>query len=84
MGIWQRIKLFFKVKASADLDRDEDPREILDYAGHQQEEFLQTVRRGLIDVATSKQQLEQQVKMMHARIPKLESQSRQAVAAELL
>lgn len=82
MGIWDRIALFFKVKASADLDRAEDPREILDYAGHQQEEFLQTVRRGLIDVATSKQQLAQQVKTMRARIPRLEDQARQAVAAD--
>ena len=41
MGIWERIVLFFKVKASADLDRAEDPREILDYSTHQQEEFLQ-------------------------------------------
>lgn len=82
MGIWDRIALFFKVKASADLDRAEDPREILDYAGHQQEEFLQTVRRGLIDVATSKQQLAQQVKTMRARIPRLEDQARQAIAAD--
>ena len=82
MGIWQRIVLMMKVKTSADLDRAEDPREILDYAGHQQEEFLQTVRRGLIDVATSKQQLAQQVKSMRARIPKLEDQARQAVAAD--
>jgi phage shock protein A len=81
MGIWDRIVLFFKVKTSADLDRAEDPREILDYAGHQQQEFLQTVRRGLIDVATAKQQLDQQVKAMRARIPKLEKQARQAVAA---
>ncbi|MFN2107946.1 MAG: PspA/IM30 family protein [Candidatus Promineifilaceae bacterium] len=81
MGIWDRIVLFFKVKTSADLDRAEDPREILDYAGHQQQEFLQTVRKGLIDVATSKQQLAQQVKTMRARIPKLEGQARQAVAA---
>lgn len=81
MGIWDRIVLFFQVKTSADLDRAEDPREILDYAGHQQQEFLQTVRRGLIDVATAKQQLDQQVKAMRARIPKLEKQARQAVAA---
>ncbi len=82
MGFWERITLYFKVKSSADLDRLEDPREILDYAGHQQQEFLQTVRRGLIDVATSKQQLAQQVKTMRGRIPRLENQARQAVAAD--
>jgi phage shock protein A len=81
MGIWDRIVLFFKVKASADLDRIEDPREILDYSANQQEEFLQTVRSGLIDVATSKQQLVQQVSSMRTRIPKLEDQARKAVDA---
>lgn len=82
MGIWERIKLWFKVRTSAELDRMEDPREVLDYAGYQQQEFLQTVRKGLIDVATSKQQLEQQVKTMRRRIPKLESQARQAIASD--
>lgn len=82
MGFWERITLYFKVKTSADLDKLEDPREILDYAGHQQQEFLQTVRRGLIDVATSKQQLAQQVKVMRGRIPRLDNQARQAVAAD--
>jgi phage shock protein A len=81
MGIWDRIVLFFKVKASADLDQAEDPREIMDYAAHQQEEFLQTVRSGLVDVATSKQQLAQQVNSMRKRIPILEEQARRAVNA---
>ena len=81
MGIWDRFKLIFKVRTSAELDRMEDPREVLDYAVHEQEAFLQTVRRGLIDVATAKQQLAQQVKTADARIPKLEEQAKQAVAA---
>jgi phage shock protein A len=82
MGIWERIKLLFKVRTSAELDRMEDPREVMEYAVHEQEAFLQTVRRGLIDVATAKQQLAQQVKTAHARIPRLENQARQAVAAD--
>lgn len=82
MGIWQRIKLFFKVRTSAELDRMEDPRQVMDYAVHEQEAFLQTVRRGLVDVATAKQQLAQQVKAAHLRIPRLEEQARQAVAAD--
>lgn len=81
MNLWERIKLLFKVRTSAELDSMEDPREILDYAGHEQAAFLQTVRRGLVDVATSKQQLAQQVKLMHTRIPKLERQAAQAVEA---
>lgn len=82
MGFWDRFKLLFKVRTSAELDRMEDPREVLDYAVHEQEAFLQTVRRGLVDVATAKQQLAQQVRTSHARIPRLEEQARQAVAAD--
>jgi len=82
MGFWERIKLLFKMRTSAELDRMEDPREVLDYAVHEQEAFLQTVRRGLVDVATAKQQLAQQVKTANARIPKLDDQARQAVAAD--
>ncbi len=82
MGFWDRFKLLFKVRTSAELDRMEDPREVMDYAVHEQEAFLQTVRRGLIDVATAKQQLAQQVNTANARIPRLEDQARQAVAAD--
>jgi phage shock protein A len=82
MGFWDRIKLLFKIRTSAELDRMEDPRDVLDYAVHEQEAFLQTVRRGLVDVATAKQQLAQQVKTSHARIPRLEEQARRAVAAD--
>jgi phage shock protein A len=82
MGFWERIKLLFKIRTSAELDQLEDPREVLDYAVHEQEAFLQTVRRGLVDVAAAKQQLAQQVKTADARIPRLEDQARQAVAAD--
>ena len=81
MGFWERLSLLFKIRTSAELDRMEDPREVMDYAVHEQEAFLQTVRRGLVDVATAKQQLAQQVKASDARIPRLEEQARQAVAA---
>jgi phage shock protein A len=82
MGFWERIKLLFKIRTSAELDQLEDPREVLDYAVHEQEAFLQTVRRGLVDEAAAKQQLAQQVKTADARIPRLEDQARQAVAAD--
>jgi len=82
MGFWARFKLLFKIRTSAELDRMEDPRQVLDYAVHEQEAFLQTVRRGLVDVATAKQQLAQQVNTSQARIPRLEDQARQAVAAD--
>jgi len=82
MGLWERFKLLFKVKTSSALDDMENPVEVLDYAYNQQEEFLQTVKRGLVDVATAKQQLQQQTNKMDAKIPKLELQARNAVAAD--
>ena len=82
MGFWDRFKLLFKIKTSTAMDELENPVEVLDYAYHQQEEFLQTVRRGLIDVATAKQQLKQETNKLDAKIPKLEIQARNAIAAD--
>jgi phage shock protein A len=80
MSLWQRIKMFFHIKTNAALDRTEDPRQVMAYASAQQEEFLRTVRRGLIDVATAKEQLEQHIRKQRGRIPKLEAQAQQALA----
>jgi len=81
MSLWSRIKMLFKMKSSAALDRAEDPRQVLDYAYGQQKEFLRKVRQGLIEVATSKHQLELQVQKQNARIPQLEVQAKRAVDA---
>jgi phage shock protein A len=54
---------------------------VLDYAYNQQRELLVKLRRGLLDVATSKQQLEQQAEKLTARVPQLEDQARRALAA---
>ncbi len=82
MGIWTRIKMLFKMKASSALDDAEDPREVMDYAYGQQQEFLRKVKQGLVEVATAKHQLEQQVRRQRARIPQLEDQAARAVAAD--
>jgi phage shock protein A len=82
MSLWSRIKLLFKFKTSAALDRAEDPREVLDYAYGQQQDFLRKVRQGLIEVATSKHQLEVQVQKQLSCFPKLEEQAKRALAAE--
>ena len=81
MGLWSRMKLLFTTKASSALDRAEDPRQVLDYAYNQQQVLLVGLRRGLVDVATSKQQLVQQAEKLEARIPQLDDQARRAVAA---
>jgi len=81
MGLWSRIKVLFGVKVSSALDRAEDPRQVLDYAYGQQQELLVRLRRGLVDVATSKTQLAQQSEKLQQRVPKLEEQAKRALAA---
>jgi len=81
MGLWDRFKLLFKIKTSSALDEMENPVEVLDYAYNQQEEFLRTVKRGLVDVATAKQQLKQQTNKLDNKIPQLELQASNAIGA---
>src|SRR5258708_5257123 len=81
MSLWTRLRLLLNTEVSIALDRAEDPRQVLDYAYKQQQEMLINMRRGLVDVATAKQQLEQQAQRLQDRIPKLDDQARRAVAA---
>ena len=81
MSLWTRIRVLLNSEVSSAIDRAEDPRTILDYAYNQQQELLANMRRGLVDVATSKQQLEQQASRLEERMPKLDDQARRAVAA---
>jgi phage shock protein A len=78
-NIRSRIALFFNVKTSAALDQVEDPREILDYAYGQQQFHLRTVKRGLIEVAAARRQLERQSERLRARASRLEDQARRAL-----
>src|SRR3989442_3625056 len=81
MSLWTRIRLLLNTEASSALDQAEDPRHVLDYAYNQQQELLITLRRGLVDVATAKQQLEQQAQRLESRVPHLDDQARRAVSA---
>lgn len=81
MSLWTRIRVLLNSEVSGAIDRAEDPRVVLDYAYNQQQELLIALRRGLVDVATSKQQLEQQGRRLEERIPQLDEQARRAVAA---
>ncbi len=81
MSLWSRLRILFGAKATAALDRIEDPRQTLDYAYQQQQELLRNVKRGLVEVATSRRQLEIQVEKTRSRVPETEQQARQAIAA---
>ncbi len=81
MSLWTRIRLLLTTRVSSALDQAEDPRQVLDYAYNQQQQLLITLRRGLVDVATAKEQLAQQVRRLETRLPHLDDQARRAVIA---
>ena len=80
-GLMSRFTTLFKVKANKALDRAEDPGETLDNSYQKQLEMLQKVKRGVADVVTSKKRLELQQQKLEQNVVKLETQARQAVAA---
>jgi phage shock protein A len=80
-GLWERTKLVVKSKYSALLNRSENPTQTLDYSYEQMLEQLQNVKRGVADVVTSKKRIELQQQKLEQNVVKLESQARQAVAA---
>ncbi|HTO26882.1 MAG TPA: PspA/IM30 family protein [Gaiellaceae bacterium] len=80
-GLWQRMTLIFKSKTSKMLDKAENPTETLDYSYEQMLEQLQNVKRGVADVATAKKRLEIQTAGLEQNVVKLDTQARQAVAA---
>src|SRR3977135_4663406 len=80
-GLWQRFALIFKSKASRALDRAENPNETLDSSYEQMLQQLQNVKRGVADVVTAKKRLELQTQSIEQNVVKLETQARQAVAA---
>ncbi len=79
MSLLSRIRLLFNAHAHAALDQLEDPPIMLSYAYEQQKELLLRVRRGLVEVATSKQQLKQQSEKLRARVPQTEQQAQKAL-----
>jgi phage shock protein A len=81
MGLWSRFTNIFKAKASRALDKAENPAETLDYSYNRQLEMLQKVKRGVADVVTAKKRLELQTAKLEQTVVKLDSQARQAMAA---
>src|SRR6266508_4592842 len=78
MSFWSRLKFIFRSKASAKLDKAEDPRETLDYSYQRQLELLQEMRRGIAEVATARKRLEMQAQTLQRSDAKLEALARRA------
>ena len=81
MGLMSRLSMVVRAKMSNLLNRAEDPRETLDYSYERQVEMLQNVKRGIVEVVTSKKRLELQAARLQDNIAKLDGQARQALAA---
>jgi len=80
-GLMSRASLIVKAKFSKLLNRAENPTETLDYSYEQMLQQLQTVKRGVVDVATAKARLTTQTQKVEQNVVKLETQARQAVVA---
>jgi phage shock protein A len=80
-GLLSRASLIVKAKFSKLLSRAENPTETLDYSYEQMQQQLQNVKRGVADVVTAKKRLELQTQKLEQNVVKLETQARQAVAA---
>src|SRR5436853_4712646 len=80
-SLMARTSLIVKAKFSKLLNRAESPTETLDYSYEQMLQQLQNVKRGVADVVTAKKRLELQTQTIEQNVVKLETQARQAVAA---
>jgi len=80
MGLFSRLVTVFKSKVSSVVDRAEDPRELVEYAYTQQQELLRKTKQGLVEVATARTRLEQQVRRLRSDLVRLEQQAAKALS----
>ncbi len=80
-GLLSRFATVVKAKLNTLLNRAEDPTETLDYSYEQQLRLLQDVKRGVVDVTTSKKRLKMQTAQLEQNVVKLETQARDALTA---
>ena len=81
MGVLSRMSTVVKSKMNRMLDKAEDPRETLDYAYTKQLEMLRNVKRGVVEMVTTKRRLEMQAAKVRESIVTLDKQAAQALNA---
>ena len=81
MGMLSRMSNVFKAKMNTLLDKAEDPAEMLDLSYDKQMEMLRNVKRGVVEMVTTKRRLELQASKLQENVAKLDSQARQALGA---
>jgi phage shock protein A len=70
-----------KAKMSRLADNAENPNEMLDYAYEKQRDMLRDVKRGVVEMVTTKRRLQLQAGKVRENISTLENQAGQAMAA---
>ena len=81
MGFFARLRNFFGMKASAALDRAEDPGQVMDYSYAKQLEQLQNLKRSIAEVVTNEKRLEMQQTQIQQQVDRLDQQAMQALQA---
>ena len=81
MGMLSRMSTIVKAKMNRLMDSAEDPRETLDYAYDKQMEMLRNVKRGVVELVTTKRRLQMQAARVDENIVKLDGQAKQALEA---
>ena len=79
MGILARTSTIVRAKMNRLLDRAENPNETLDVAYDKQMEMLRSVKRGVVEMVSTKRRLELQAQKVQDNIATLDSQARRAI-----
>jgi phage shock protein A len=80
MSLFQRAHDIVAAKADKALDNAEKPDEMLDYSYNQMLEQITRVRRGLVDIAASRKQIELQETQLQHSVDHLQDQAKAALA----
>ena len=81
MGLLSRMTTILKAKMNRVIDSAENPNETLDYSYERQLELLRNVKRGVVEVVTSRRRLQMQSARLEQDLNRLDEQARQALAA---
>ena len=79
MGMLSRMSTVVKSKMTRLLDKAEDPREMLDYSYEKQVEMLRNVKRGVVEMVSTKRRLQLQAQKAQENVAKLDTQARKAM-----
>jgi phage shock protein A len=81
MGLMNRMGTVIQAKISKLLEQAENPMETLDYSYEKQLDLLQQVKRGVVEVVTSKRRLQMNQAQLQQQVNTLDDQARRAVTA---